>query len=167
MRVHQVCRFGGDRLLTGCWSLVDSVLTVHQQQKEQWWWGLLFDQVLTWCWLSAYSHMTDLTFGFYWAWTCEKNVVNGMGNLWVSLAVPAPIPVLPLPTTTRVFQWKQAIDHPKWRGIEWVMIKTINLIISHSILNCFRWSGACLKAHGYKNLYPYPWLPVTKTRAIH
>ena len=74
-----------------------------------------------------------------------------------------PYPCYPYPWPAWVFQWKQAIDHPKWRGIEWVMIKTIKLIISHSIFDRFRQSRACLKAHRYENLYLC--LPMTKTCA--
>jgi hypothetical protein len=94
------------------------------------------------------------------------------GYLWL---YPYPHLGVPLPVTWRVFQSKQAFDHPKWSSIEWVMIKTIKSIITHSILNRFWWSGACLKAHGYENPYPYLYpcvpLPVThagfKTHAIH
>jgi len=77
--------------------------------------------------------------------------------------------------TWQIFWSNQALDHPKQSSIEWVTIKTIKLIITHSILNCFWWSRACLKVHRYKNpylyLYPCVSLPVTctgfKTHAVH
>jgi len=91
---------------------------------------------------------------------------NTHGYCWLYLH---PCLCYPYLWSAQVFWWKQVLDHPKWRGIEWVMIKTIKLIISHSILNHFRWSRVCLRDHRYKNPYPYPYpyLPMTKTCTIY
>ena len=54
------------------------------------------------------------------------------GNPQVFLAVSVPIPMAGL---TQVFWLEQALDHPKQSSIEWVMSKTIKLIINPSILD--------------------------------
>jgi len=45
-------------------------------------------------------------------------------------------------------------NHPKWSSIEWVMSKTIKLIINPLMFICFGWSRACFEAHRYRFLYP-------------
>ena len=82
-------------------------------------------------------------------------LVNCMGNPWVFLAIPAPIPMVGFTHEHAGFLVETSPRSSKMVKY-WVSYEQNNQIDHNpSIFIHFGWSRACFEAHGYRNPYPY------------